>query len=76
MDVKSVFLNCFINEELYVKQPPRFENKEKHQYIYKLVKALYGLKQVPRTRCERLSSFLGQNGFSREEVDTTLLKNR
>ena len=29
MDVKSAFINGFINEEVYVKQPPRFEDKEK-----------------------------------------------
>ena len=29
MDVKSAFMNGFINEEVYVKQPPRFEDKEK-----------------------------------------------
>ena len=44
MDVKSAFLNGFINEEVYVKQPLGFEDKEKPQHVYKLVKALYGLK--------------------------------
>ncbi|GKA49238.1 retrovirus-related pol polyprotein from transposon TNT 1-94 [Tanacetum coccineum] len=44
MDVKSAFLNGFINEEVYVSQPPGFIDFEKLNYVYKLKKALYGLK--------------------------------
>nr|GEX13651.1 putative reverse transcriptase domain-containing protein [Tanacetum cinerariifolium] len=43
MDVKSVFLNGFINEEVYVAQPPGFIDFEKPDHVYKLMKALYGL---------------------------------
>ncbi|GJT32935.1 retrovirus-related pol polyprotein from transposon TNT 1-94 [Tanacetum coccineum] len=48
MDVKSAFLNGFINEEVYVAQPPRFIDFQKPNYVYKLKKALYGLKQAPK----------------------------
>nr|GEW57307.1 retrovirus-related Pol polyprotein from transposon TNT 1-94 [Tanacetum cinerariifolium] len=48
MDVKSAFLNGFINEEVYVAQPPRFIDFEKPDHAYKLKKALYGLKQAPK----------------------------
>ena len=44
MDVKSAFLNGFIEEEVYVKQPPGFENLKFPNRVYKLQKALYGLK--------------------------------
>ena len=44
MDVKSAFLNGYINEEVYVKQPPGFEDDKKPNHVYKLKKALYGLK--------------------------------
>ena len=47
MDVKSVFLNGYINEELYVQQAPSFDDK-KPNHVYKLKKVLYGLKQAPR----------------------------
>nr|GEU89230.1 Gag-Pol polyprotein [Tanacetum cinerariifolium] len=49
MDVKSAFLNGFINEEVYVAQPPGFIEFEKSKHIYKLKKALYGLKQAPKS---------------------------
>ncbi|GJX07048.1 copia protein [Tanacetum coccineum] len=48
MDVKSAFLNGFINEEVYVAQPPGFIDFTKPNYVYKLKKALYGLKQAPK----------------------------
>ncbi|GJR95669.1 retrovirus-related pol polyprotein from transposon TNT 1-94 [Tanacetum coccineum] len=48
MNVKSDFLNGFINEEVYVAQPPRFNDFQKPNYVYKLKKALYGLKQAPK----------------------------
>jgi hypothetical protein len=48
MDVKSAFLNGPIKEEVYVEQPPSFEDSEYPNHVYKLPKALYGLKQAPR----------------------------
>jgi hypothetical protein len=46
MDVKSAFLNGTIKEEVYVEQPPGFEDSEYPNHVYKLSKALYGLKQA------------------------------
>jgi hypothetical protein len=46
MDVKSAFLNGVILDEVYVRQPPGFENLKYPDRVYKLLKALYGLKQA------------------------------
>jgi hypothetical protein len=72
MDVKSVFLNGYINELVYVEQPPDFKDDKKPDHIYKLKKALYGLKQAPRAWYERLRDFLLSKGFKMGKVDTTL----
>nr|GFC65137.1 retrovirus-related Pol polyprotein from transposon TNT 1-94 [Tanacetum cinerariifolium] len=47
MDVKIAFLNGFLNEEVYVGQPPGFVRKQYPDHVYALDKALYGLKQAP-----------------------------
>jgi hypothetical protein len=62
MDVKSAFLNGPIKEEVYVEQPPCFEDSEYPNHVYKLSKALYGLKQAPRAWYECLRDFLIANG--------------
>ena len=72
MDMKSVFLNGFINELVYVDQPPGFEDPRYPNHVYRLSKALYGLKQAPRAWYERLWDFLIEKGFTIEKVDTTL----
>jgi hypothetical protein len=48
MGVKSAFLNGSIKEEVYMEQPPGFEDEEYHNHVYKLHNMLYRLKQAPR----------------------------
>ncbi|GKC34307.1 retrovirus-related pol polyprotein from transposon TNT 1-94 [Tanacetum coccineum] len=72
MDVKSAFLNGFINEEVYVAQPSGFIDFAKPNYVYKLKKALYGLKQAPKAWYDRLKAFLIKHNYSMGMVDNTL----
>jgi len=72
IDVKSAFLNGYLKEEVFVSQPPSFENHELSNYVFKLDKALYSLKQALRAWYERLSKFLIDNDFQRSKVDNTL----
>ena len=72
MDVKSAFLNGYINEDVYVDQPPGFEDHQHPNHVFKLKKALYGLKQAPRQWYERLSNFLLSHGDDKGMIDKTL----
>ena len=72
IDVKSAFLNRYINKLVYVVQPPGFEDVKKPNHVYKLRKALYGLKQAPRAWYSRLSTKLINLGFKASKSDTSL----
>src|SRR3954464_5460011 len=72
MNVKSAFLNGEIEEEVYVMQPPGFEDSNNPEMVYKLHKALYGLKQAPRGWYETLKYFLLKKGFKPGTTDPTL----
>src|SRR5438105_14164406 len=72
MDVKSAVLNGFIDEIVYVEQPPGFEYPSCPNHVYRLYKKLYGLKQAPRAWYECLRDRLLAKGFNIGRVDTTL----
>ena len=55
MDVKSVFLNGFIMEQVYVQQSLSFEDNRYLDHVFKLQNALYRLKQAPRAWYEHFS---------------------
>nr|GEV14491.1 retrovirus-related Pol polyprotein from transposon TNT 1-94 [Tanacetum cinerariifolium] len=72
MDVKSAFLYRTIEEDVYVYQPPGFEDPDHPDKVYKVVNALYGLHQAPRAWYETLATYLLENGFQRGTIDQTL----
>ncbi|GJX22250.1 putative ribonuclease H-like domain-containing protein [Tanacetum coccineum] len=76
MDVKSSFIYGKIEKEVYVCQPRGFEDLNFPDRVYKVVKALYGLHQASRAWYETLSTYLLENGFQREQIDTTLFIKR
>ncbi|GKC28874.1 putative ribonuclease H-like domain-containing protein, partial [Tanacetum coccineum] len=76
MDVKSAFLYDKIEKEVYVCQPPGFEDPDFPDRVYKVEKALYGLHQAPRAWYETLSTYLLDNGFQRGKIDKTLFIRR
>nr|GEU61260.1 putative ribonuclease H-like domain-containing protein [Tanacetum cinerariifolium] len=76
MDVKSVFLYEKIKEEVYVCQPPGFEDLDFPDKVYKVEKALYGLHQASRAWYKTLSTYLLDNGFHRGKMDKTLFIRR
>ncbi|GKE12443.1 putative ribonuclease H-like domain-containing protein, partial [Tanacetum coccineum] len=76
MDVKCAFLYGKIEEEVYVCQPPRFEDPEFLDRVYKVEKELYGLHQAPKAWYETLSTYLLDNRFQRGQIDKTLFIKR
>jgi histone deacetylase 1/2 len=72
IDIQNAFLHSFLNEDVYMRQPPGFEVKTHPNYLCKLDKALYDLKQAPRAWFARLSSKLLQLGFLASRADVSL----
>jgi hypothetical protein len=58
LDIQNVFLNDFLDEEVYMREPPSFVDTDKAHYC-KLIRSLYGLKQAPRAWHARIRSVLG-----------------
>nr|GFB74722.1 copia protein [Tanacetum cinerariifolium] len=82
IDVKSAFLYGTIEEEVYVCQPPGFEDPKNPDKVYKVVKALYGLHQAPRA-CQdkyvakilkKFGLFKGKSASTPIDVENPLLK--
>ena len=72
MDVKTVFLNGVVEEEVYVEQPLRFKTHDRDTHVCRLKKDLYGLKQAPRTWYGRIDMFLSSLGFTKSKADSNL----
>ena len=73
LDVKSAFLNGYIEEDIYVDQPEGFIKREKENYVLKLRKALYGLRQAPRAWNNKLDDTLKSMGFIRSINDQSFI---
>nr|GEV16039.1 retrotransposon protein, putative, unclassified [Tanacetum cinerariifolium] len=76
MDVKTVFLNGNLREEVYVSQSNRFVDQDNPNQVYKLKKAIYRLKQALRAWYDMLSSFLISQDFSKGSADLKLFIRR
>jgi len=72
MDAKSVFLNGYLEEEIFVEQPEGFSIAGQENRVYQLKKALYGLKQTPRSWYSRIDAYLQNLGFIKSLSESTL----
>jgi len=65
LDVKSAFLNGFLEEKIYVEQPLGYIDAENEGKVYNLKKALYSLKQAPRAWNTRIDKYFQDNGYEK-----------
>ena len=72
MDVKTAFLNCIIEEEVYIELPGGFIAHGKDSHVCKLRKAIYGLKQAPLAWYRRIDGYLVNMGFTKSDADPNL----
>jgi histone deacetylase 1/2 len=72
LDVQNAFLHGVLEEEVYMRQPPGFEDVSVPNYVCRLDKAIYGLKQAPRAWYSRLSTKFLELGFRTSKSDTSL----
>ncbi|GJY17415.1 ribonuclease H-like domain-containing protein [Tanacetum coccineum] len=69
MDVKTVYLNHPLKEEVHVSQPDRFVDPDHPVKVYRFRKALYGLKQASTTWYDTLLTFLISKGFTKDVLN-------
>jgi hypothetical protein len=69
MDVKTIFLNGELDEEIYMEQPAEFIANGQEGMVCKLLKSLYGLKQAPKQWHEKFDRNLTSAGFVVNEAD-------
>ena len=67
MDVKTVFLNGDLEEEIYMDQPEGFVEPGQESKACKLTKSLYGLKQAPKQWHEKFDSCMIENDYCKVE---------
>ncbi|KAG8488706.1 hypothetical protein CXB51_016682 [Gossypium anomalum] len=74
VDINNAFLNGDLHEEIYIVQPPGFEQQgvSGQQLVCRLRKALYGLKQAPRAWFHKLKEFLLVSNFTASKADNSL----
>jgi len=69
MDVKTIFLNGYLEEEVYMDQPEGFSVDGKDQMLCKLKKSIYGLKPASRQWYFKFNDTITFFGFEENVVD-------
>lgn len=69
IDVKIIFLNTDLDEEIYMDQPKGCEVLCSDHKVCKLVKSLYDLKQILKQWHEKFNQVLLSNGYMINDSD-------
>ena len=72
LDVKSTFLNGYLQEEIFVEQPKGFQVKGHEKKVYLLKKPLYGLKQALRAWYNKIDEHFQSLRFIKSLSEATL----
>ena len=71
LDIKTAFLNGYLEETLYMQQPPGYHSGAPNTVCH-LHKSLYGLRQASRAWHTRLKEELNKHGFTPSQADAGL----
>ena len=74
MDVKTVFLNGYLEEEIYMSQPDGFIQEGQEQKVCKLLESIYGLKQASRSWNLRFDETIKTYGFEQNVDEPCIYK--
>ena len=66
MDVKTAFLNGYLEEEIYMMQLEGFIEKNPEHMVYKLKRSIYRLKQASRSWNIRFDQAIKSFGFEQK----------
>jgi hypothetical protein len=58
LDVKTSFLDGYLDEKIYMEQPEGFVQNHKNKFVCRLKKSLYGLRKCPRQLYKKFDSFM------------------
>ena len=69
MDVKTAFLNGYLEENIYMMQPDGFITEGQEHMVCKLHKFIYGLKQASRSWNKCFDQVIKSFGFDKKEEE-------
>ena len=68
-DVKTAFLNGYLEENIYMMQPDGFITEDQEHMVCKLHKSIYGLKQASRSWNKCFDQIIKSFGFDQNEEE-------
>ncbi|KAL0293763.1 UNVERIFIED_CONTAM: Retrovirus-related Pol polyprotein from transposon TNT 1-94 [Sesamum radiatum] len=74
MDVKTAFLNSFVEEEIYMDQPEGFTTVGEEQNVCRLQRSIYGLKQAFRSWNTHFNEVIRGYNFIKNDYDPCIYK--
>ena len=73
MDIKTTFLNGYVEEKIYMEQTNNFESKDSSK-VCKLNRSIYGLKQASRSWNDHFDEAIRSFGFIKNEDEPCVYK--